>query len=285
MYRFGVVPEKGSALSFSHYRYGGGIAGNVAQNTLTVLKSSIPYVAHVTNRAPAVGGRDAQSLEDAKQRAPQMLRTRTRAVTADDYEYLASEVPGVARACCLAPGAQPDARSDAPRPGQVVVAVLPQVDDPHGRIPPEQLVVSAELRSAVLAYLEARRLLGISVEVRQPQYTWITVQADLRLAERSSPSLISEVLQKAEDALYRYLNPYTGGPRGDGWPFGRSLNRSEIYGLLHGIEEIEFVENVQISVSEASNGTAPPRAFASTRSVTIPLHGLICSDRHQVKVS
>jgi predicted phage baseplate assembly protein len=282
MYRFGVVPEKGNTLSFSHYQYGGGIAGNVAPHTLTVLKSSIPYVAHVTNRVAAIGGRDAQSLEDARLRAPQMLRTRTRAVTADDYEHLASQVPGVARARCLAPGAQPGSRED-PKPGQVVVVVLPQYDNPHERIPPEQLVVSAELRSAVLSHLEARRLLGISLEVRQPQYFWISVKASLRLAERSDPALVSEVQQQAEEALYRYLNPYVGGPRGDGWPFGRTLNRSELYSLLHGIENVEFVEDIQISMSET--GGAAPGAAIAARSVTIPRHGLICSERHQIKVS
>jgi predicted phage baseplate assembly protein len=282
MYLFGVVPEKGCTLSFSHYHYGGGVAGNVAPYTLTVLKSSIPYVAHVTNRQGAIGGRNAQSLEDARLRAPQMLRTRTRAVTADDFEYLACQVPGVARASCLAPGSQPGPRED-PKPGQVVVVVLPQYDNPQERISPEQLVVSAELRSAVLGYLESRRLLGISLEVRQPQYFWISVRTSLRLPERSDPALISEVQQQAEDALYRYLNPYVGGPRSDGWPFGRTLNRSELYSILHGIEHVEFVEDVQISMSE-TGGTAPGAAVAA-RSVTLPRYGLICSDRHQVKVS
>jgi predicted phage baseplate assembly protein len=211
-----------------------------------------------------------------------MLRTRTRAVTADDFEYLASQVPGVARACCLAPGAQPGPRED-PKPGQIVVAVLPQYDNPHERIPPEQLVVSAELRSAVLSHLEARRLLGINLEVRQPQYFWISVKASLRLSERSEAALVSEAQQQAEEALYRYLNPYVGGPRGDGWPFGRTLNRSELYSLLHGIENVEFVEDIQISMSE-TGGTAPGAAIAA-RSVTIPRYGLICSDRHQIKVS
>src|SRR5262249_42950680 len=97
VYRFGAVPSRGSILRFTCYRHGGGTSGNLPKAALSVLKSSIPYVTQVTNRAPAQGGRDAQSLEEAKLRAPQALRTRTRAVTADDYEYLARQVPGVAR--------------------------------------------------------------------------------------------------------------------------------------------------------------------------------------------
>ena len=284
MYRFGVVPEKGSTLIFTHYRYGGGVIGNVAQQTLTVLKSSIPYIAHVTNRGPAMGGRDAQSLADAMLRSPQMLRTRTRAVTADDYEYLAGQVAGVARARCLAPGAQPGP-SDAPKPGQIVVAILPQFDNPQERISPEQLVVSAELRSTVLSHLEARRLLGISVDVRQPQYYWLSVRAELRLPERSDPALSSMVQQQALDILYRYLNPYIGGPNSTGWPFGRTLNRSELYSLLHSIEHVEFVEDIQMSVSETYTGSAPRSATALTRSVLLPRYGLICSNFHEIKVN
>jgi predicted phage baseplate assembly protein len=283
IYRFGAVPDKGSLLRFSRYQYGGGVEGNVSRDTLSVLKSSIPYVARVTNRAAAVGGRDAQSLDDARLRAPQMLRTRTRAVTVDDYEYLTCQVPGVARACCLAPGPQPGDRND-PQPGQVFVIVLPQTDVPQGRIPLERLTLSAEMRSAILAHLNARRLLGTALEARQPQYIWVSVQAVLRVPERSDPALIIDVQRCAEEALYRYLNPYVGGPRGDGWPFGRALNRSEIYGLLQGIKNVEFVEDVQMSISESA-GAVNPRPATGMRTVPVSRHGLICSDQHQVKVS
>ena len=95
------MPVKGSALSFTRYQQGGGVEGNVPRGTLTVLKTSIPYVSSVINRAPAIGGRDTQSLADAMLRAPHMLRTRSRAVTSDDYEYLATQVNGVARAAIM----------------------------------------------------------------------------------------------------------------------------------------------------------------------------------------
>ncbi|MBV9602505.1 MAG: putative baseplate assembly protein, partial [Chloroflexi bacterium] len=131
VYRFGATPLKRSWLRFSRYQHGGGVVGNVPRGTLNVMKTSIPYVTQVTNRQPAMGGRDAQSLDDAKLRAPQMLRTRTRAVTAEDYEYLALQVPGVARAHCLAPGAVPAAPGDL-EPGEVVVLVLPQLPDSDG---------------------------------------------------------------------------------------------------------------------------------------------------------
>ncbi|HKW22888.1 MAG TPA: putative baseplate assembly protein, partial [Ktedonobacterales bacterium] len=279
VYRFGAVPAKGSALTFSRYQHGGGVEGNVPQGMLTVLKTSIPYVSSVINRAPTIGGRDAQRLDDAMLRAPHMLRTRSRAVTADDYEYLATQINGVARARCLAPGSQPGDPSD-PRPGQVFVIVLPQSEATSGRISQDQMTLSAELRGSVLSYLDDRRLLGTALEVRAPQYTWVSVRAKLRLPERSDAGLAADVREQAQAALYRYLNPYTGGPRGDGWPFGRDLHQSEIFSLLQATPHVEFVEDVQMFVSDGSGAAKP----ASARLI-LPRHGIICSDTHEVTVS
>lgn len=280
VYRFSAVPPSGSVLRFSRYQHGGGVIGNLPRGMLTVLKTSIPYVARVDNRAPAQGGLDAQSLEDAIVRAPQLLRTRTRAVTADDYEYLATQVPLVARACCIAPEAQPGSDHD-PVPGHITVVVLPHVDAPQRRLPPDQLTLSAELRAAVEAHLSERSLVGTRLEVRAPQLVWISVDVRLRVAERGNMIPPDEVQRYAEAMLYRYLNPYVGGPQGDGWAFGRDVHVSEIYGLLQRVPGVEFVENVQINVSDLGSG-AEPQPVASR--LQLSKFAVVCSDQHQVSV-
>ena len=281
VYQFGATPPRGSVLTFKRYQHGGGVTGNVPAGVLSVMKSSIPYVAHVTNRSPAVGGRDAQSLEDAKLRAPQFLRTRTRAVTADDYEHLACQIDGVARACCLAPGAQPGGPTDL-KPGQVVVIVLPEARDEKGLMSPERLTVSAELRAAVLAHLDARRLVGVALDVRGPQYVWVKVEAKLRVAERSDPALPAEVQQQAEAAVSKYLDPLVGGPQENGWPFGRELHLSQVYALLQRVPSVDFVESVQLHVRHADPGSSAQNVMTY---VTLPPDGVICSDPHLISVS
>jgi predicted phage baseplate assembly protein len=246
---FGAVPPRGSTLKFTRYQYGGGVLGNVPRHAINVLKTSIPYVARVTNWEPASGGRDAETLENAKLRAPQHLRTRTRAMTTEDYEFLAGEVKGVARACCIGPGAQPGSPSD-PRPGQVFVHILPQTDSPRGRISPEMVSLSADLRSAVFNYLDARRPLGTILDVQPVQQYWVAVEVRLRLPDRRDPAMALTVQQQAEAALYEFLNPYVGGPQGRGWPFGRDLHISELYGVLQRINSVEFVEEVKLFVVE-----------------------------------
>ncbi len=118
------------------YRSGGGRAGNVARGAVSVLKTSIPYVSRVENRRPAAGGVDGEDVASAKVRGPMLLRTRDRAVTAEDYEHLVRSGPGVARVKALAAGEGTDA-------GAVRVLVVPAAaDDESGALPFEELVPS-----------------------------------------------------------------------------------------------------------------------------------------------
>jgi predicted phage baseplate assembly protein len=280
VYRFGATPLKRSWLRFNRYQHGGGVGGNVPRGTLSVLKTSIPYVTQVINRQPALGGRDAQTLEDAKMRAPQMLRTRTRAVTAEDYEYLALQVPGVARATCLAPGSMPSGPNDIP-PGQVVVLVLPQVADDARNGTLHSSTDRPELLAAVKAHLDERRVVGAQLDVRAPRYIQVSVDVTLRLSERAEPFMIDNVRRAAERALYTYLSPYTGGPDGRGWPVGRDLHVSEIYARLQRVAAVEYVEEVKVTIEDpdkpGSQLTVSPRLNVSPDAV-------LASGQHQVKV-
>ena len=100
--QYGAVPPKGAHLRLAVYRTGGGVRGNVATGQVRVLKTSVPYVARVENRTPAVGGARAEDIEDAKLRGPLVLRSRGRAVTAEDFVELTKQVaPEIARVHCV----------------------------------------------------------------------------------------------------------------------------------------------------------------------------------------
>jgi len=278
VYRFGAIPPKGSVLRFTRYQHGGGVQGNVPPGAIATLKSSLSYVARVANRERSFGGRDAQSIEDAKLKAALHLRSRTRAVTAEDFEFHACQVPGIARARCLAPGLQPGDAS-AIQPGQVFLIVLPESES-KDRPLAEHLVLTADLRESALKYLSARSILGIGLEVRMAEICWVSVHAELRFADGIEPAAVDQAMHRAEHDLYRYLNPYVGGPRGDGWPFGRSLHLSEIYGLLQKVPSVDFVEGVKVYVSRGGRAAqpepAPPR-------LVVPKHGVICSGTHRIE--
>ena len=102
--QYGAIPPKGALMRFTRYRHGGGRPGNVAAGSLTTLRTSLAGVDTVTNPQPANGGVDPEALDHARQRAAMEIRTRYRAVTAEDFEFLAGEAsPRVARAVCVPP--------------------------------------------------------------------------------------------------------------------------------------------------------------------------------------
>jgi predicted phage baseplate assembly protein len=281
VYAFSRIPSKGAILHFTRYQHGGGSIGNVPKGSLNVLRSSVPYIARAINRGVASGGADAQNLEDAKRQAPALLRARNRAVTSDDFEYHALMVNGVARSKTLAPGEHPPRAGD-PKPGQVVMLIIPEVQNPTKRISPDDLTLPADLRAAVFATLNDKRLVGTQLEVRAPQYIWISVQAKLRLTTRASDPVVAiETRTQAEALLYHYLNPIVGGSQQKGWAFGRDLHTAELYALLQRVPGVEFVEEVLVGLSTPGASTAPTPAPAR---LTFGRDAVIASDIHRVVI-
>jgi predicted phage baseplate assembly protein len=79
------------------YRYGSG-SGAPDVNTLSVILKSWPGLKGIVNPVAAGGGADPDPPDQIKTYAPQSVLTFGRAISADDYEAIAAEAPGVARA-------------------------------------------------------------------------------------------------------------------------------------------------------------------------------------------
>ena len=104
----GAIPvanpaNPGANVVAAEYRYGGGTHGNVPAGTLKALRNAVEGIDDnaIKNVMPSYGGRDEETLDEAKQRAPAAIRARCRAVTADDFEYFATQAANVARARAL----------------------------------------------------------------------------------------------------------------------------------------------------------------------------------------
>ncbi|HET9456044.1 MAG TPA: putative baseplate assembly protein [Candidatus Limnocylindrales bacterium] len=268
---FGAIPEKNARLRLRSYRTGGGRKGNVSARALTVLKSSIPFVARVENRRAAAGGVDGEDIDNAKVRGPILLRTRGRAVTTEDFEHIAREAaPEVARIRAVAAGDGADA-------GAVRVLVVPAASGQDGRLRFEQLVPNEETLQKITDRLEESRVIGTRAIVEPPVYRGITVVAKLRARARQNPTRLQET---ALEALYRYFDPIVGGPDGTGWPFGRPVNVGEVYSVLQGLRGTEMVEDARLFGADPVTGQ---RGQQTTRLEVEP-HALVFSYEHQVLV-
>jgi predicted phage baseplate assembly protein len=271
---YGAIPTRGANLIFERYRYGGGQDGNVQTGILNTLKTSIPYVAQVTNRQPAWGGLDPESLESAMVRAPALLRSRDRAVTESDFECLAREAlpASISRVKCLQP--RP---ADAGRvaPGQVYVLVIPRVLNPAGYLDPAELNLNEADAEKLAAYLDERRLLTTRLDIRSPAYRWVTAKVNLRGAPGANRSqLETEVLRR----LYRFLNPLTGGADGKGWTFGRDLFVSDIYQSLQGTPNVQFIRGVDMYAAQPGG----QGEGESLEVLEVVAHGVVASGLHEV---
>jgi predicted phage baseplate assembly protein len=271
MRQYGAVPPRGAVLRVPQYRAGGGTAGNVARGALSVIKASIPYVARVENRRAAVGGVDGEDLEMAKVRGPIVLRTRDRAVTAEDFEHIAREVaPEVARVKALT-------SADGEETGVVRVLVVPAVPGTDGRLSFDQLVPADDTLSRITKRLDECRLLGTRVVVEPPSYRGVTIAAKLSAKPRTDPARLQ---QDALDALYRYFHPTTGGPDGSGWPFGRPIVAGEVFGILQRLRGTELVEDVRIFGADPVTG----ERGKPTDRLDVESSALVFSSDHQVVV-
>ena len=270
--QYGAVPSAGVGLRIPEYRTGGGRRGNVSRGSISVLKTSIPFVASVENRRSAGGGVDGEDLANAKSRGPILMRTRNRAVTVEDYEELAREAaPETARVKCIAAGEGAEA-------GSLRVLVIPRApEDEIGKINIEDMIPSPETLEKIGHYLDDRRTLGARVSVEPAQYQGVTVVARLRARPRTNPKQLE---QDALAALYRYFNPISGGPDGDGWPFGRPIHVGEVYAVFQKLRGVEFVEDARLFEANPVKGE---RGEATQRIDPDP-HALVFSYEHQVMV-
>ncbi len=217
-------------IRVTRYQWGGGAAGNAGSGKITSLQTAVPFVASVTNLRPAVGGADEETVEQATRRAPMAIRTLSRAVTSDDYAYLATTTPGarIARAKAL-PLYNPDidisvgtpglVTTTAPAPGIVTVIVVPDSPVP-------QPTPSTDTLQLVANWLDQHRLITTELYVIGPTYRKIEVRGTV-IAKTSASA--GEVALALQQRLLDYFNPLTGGESGKGWDFGNTIYFSEVY--------------------------------------------------------
>ena len=249
------------------YRVGGGKRGNVAAGMIKTLATAVDGVDSngLGNLQAAHSGRDEETLEEAKKRAPRSLKSRERAVTADDFETLAQAAGNVKRAKAL-PMFHPDFPTQA-IPGVVSVVVVPDSKDA------KPMPSEGTLRS-VCAYLDERRLLATELYVIKPNYQQIEVKGEVVVSNDADPA---EVANAINSALTGYFHPLTGGEDGLGWPFGGKIFYSRVYQKVFNIVGVASITQLILVL----DGIEQPEC----KDVAIARHGLLYSNEHHVTVN
>lgn len=282
----------------TQYRHGGGVAGNVPAGKIRILRSAIPYIDRVTNLRRAEGGRDQESLEEAKMRAAHELRAQHRAVTAEDYENLAQGASrSVARVKCITPGEGPK----APPPGTVDLLIVPAAHDALRARDLSKLYVDQETVKQLVSHLDRYRLLTTTLRVKEPNYVGIKVYAEIVPAEYSRPEVVQA---RVDERLRNLITPLALGASEqdqkdglgadwEGWPFGRDLFVAEIYSMIQSVPGVKHVLEVQLSQrpviprreeSQESESVETTLTPVTRRMVQVPANTLLCSLDHEIQV-
>lgn len=263
----GSVPPAGARVRALRYRYvAAGAAGNVDAGQVTVLGTNaaggqVTGVAGVTNQAPARDGVDEEPIEDTLRRAPEELKIRDRAVTADDYEFLAREAgQELAVVRCLTPRLQTaDAPGAAPppwlkgdpwgfagitrAPGNVTVVVVPDQGEAVARPEP----TPDQLR-AVRAHLEPRRDLTTHLDVVGPRYLPVVVTVEIVVWQQAVDAGL-DLKDVSADTLRRirsFLHPTAGGPAGGGWQVGQPVFSSDLFRAIMPAEDVGYISSIAL---------------------------------------
>jgi hypothetical protein len=239
------VPNAGQEIR-AWYRTGGGAAGNVAAGTLT--KWGIG-AATVINLAPAKGGADLESLDNALVRGPQEFFTLQRAVTARDFELLA------VRASAATSRARALTRATTwcfGQPGEVEVQLVPAVTVPaRARLTMADVIAEQTTPGLdeVRAELDRRRPLGTTCIVDWARLKEVSVRTSLVVRREED---VDAVRERVLDRLYQTLTPVPSALNPDGWPFGGAVRASNLYRMIEEAEPgVQFVEDLSFELAAA----------------------------------
>jgi hypothetical protein len=239
-----AVPPAGREIR-AWYQCGGGPQGNVAANTLTVLKDAIPGIA-VTNPAAAVGGRSAETLDNALVRGPQELHSLQRAVTARDFELAARRFGAICRARAITKAAL----WTYAMPGTVEVILVPSVEEQKraGRVSAAQIqaLQTEEARTKIQNALDERRPCGTELGVCWANYKEARVRA--RIVAHAEEDLVA-LKQRVLDRLYETINPLPCKTH-SGWRFGQALRISNVYDAALAEPGVNYVDEAQLIVED-----------------------------------
>ncbi|MGZ4163735.1 MAG: putative baseplate assembly protein [Tumebacillaceae bacterium] len=269
----GAIPEVADFpnICLIGLQLGGGERGNVKPHLIEEMVDPPSEFRHlkVTNYFFAKGGREAETLEEAKQRARKDLKRPYRAIGADDYEVIARRTPGLRVARVKAIPLYTTGLHGYPQqkaPAQVTVVVVPYSDS-------NKPMPSQGFLDTVKKHVNKHRLLTTELHIIPPEYVKITVHALVVV-----DPIYRDQASKIVNALNRFLRPLDPANAEKGWEFGRTVYKGDIYGMINQLPGVEYIQDLWFDAD--GNGIQKD----SSGDIALPPHGLVYSGDHQIEL-
>lgn len=225
----GMIPSIGSSIVVT-YRQGGGIRGRVGAGVISAsrpISPGHPYTAPVqvtfTNGAPSVGGSDAETIEQAKRRAPREAATHYSATTERDYTQLAANFshPVFGTIAKAIAAVRTGVRAN------VVDVYALSVDGDNRPVAP-----SEGLKTALATYFKDINVATDSIFVHAASIKPIDLKLNVIMHAGSDASIIKGKVEAAIDSFFDINN----------WSLGQALHVSQIYNNIMRVDGVAYVD-------------------------------------------
>ncbi len=255
--RHGIaIPPKGAEIVCICYQGVLGKEVKIGENRrlelLTDAGFPTPAFAPDTTQIVSISNKEAEGglyllpFEQARKQGLQKFQERFRAVSEDDFTFLATTVfnelqesseDRVARAKVV-PRRNLNLSSLDKQEGEVSIIIIPdKAQDPS----PEP---TSALKFNVWKLLDSRRLVGTRHHVVGPKYLPMTIETVVYRKPNTNEVTLSETIR---NTIETFLHPLKGGFDGKGWPFGRDVYLSELYQLIESIEGVDYVKDIMLN--------------------------------------
>jgi hypothetical protein len=246
----GARPPAGARI-IANYQYGGGTQGNVAIGAVkTTPDPRLQGGYSVSNPVATSGGDLAQTVADAEQNIPLVIRHKDRLVTAQDFADVAMQTPGVdINRVDVLPLFSPGPPPQDGIPGVVTLMVVPLTDPVNPLWPtPDRTFLNL-----ICNYLDTRRLVTTELYVSGPTYVPVYVSVGIAVQAGYFPDLVRQAVTVG---LQSYLSSLRGyGPVGGGWPLRKTLLSKDLEAAVTRIDGVEYVESLLMGVTNATEVT------------------------------
>jgi hypothetical protein len=210
------------------YRLGLGPDGNVKAGSLTTLLDRPKGLKRATNPDEARGGAEGESLEDARENAPNSVRIFDRIVSLRDFEDAARAYSGVAKA-----------RASIQWDGEQRVVELVVAGDNGAR-------VEQQTKEDLVAYLDARRDPNRLMRVKAHRNVPVRIALAIKRDERYEPETIEGAVRDAVLDYFAFDNRDLGQP----------VHLSDLYRVAHDVEGVLGVDVNALQYKRSADQTA-----------------------------
>lgn len=201
---------------YVQYGIGGGTVGNISATKISASYSPLLYVPGfsssdlstansnvlITNLSSATGGTDPETNDSIRVNASKAALTNQRAVSLQDYAYLAASTPGVGKSNAVAAGPTSISVFVAPYRGAYNVESFPGRKTATTGTTPEMDAVIAVTNTS----LSNRTQIGTTVTVNPPSYVRTVLKSNYTLASGYSEATVKASIIAALQSYFSYAN-------------------------------------------------------------------------------